>query len=160
MLDASGALRGRCMEYCSSEPQHVRSASLAAFRSGAAEVMVSSDAMTRGMDVEGVDAVVNYDAPVYVKTYVHRVGRTARAGAAGEALTLISAAEARHFKQMVAKAQSAPPQRLQIAKAELEAVLPAAEKALAVVKARAGENASVHVSLPSGSLVPFAQVHL
>lgn len=36
--------------------------------------------MTRGMDVEGVANVVNYDAPVYVKTYVHRAGRTARAG--------------------------------------------------------------------------------
>lgn len=136
MLDASGALRGRCTEYCSSEPQHVRSASLAAFRSGRAEVLVASDAMTRGMDVEGVDAVVNYDAPVYVKTYVHRVGRTARAGAQGEALTLITAPEARHFKQMVAKAQSAPPQRLPLAKAELEAMVAEANKALAVVKAR------------------------
>jgi len=41
---------------------------------------VCSDAMTRGMDVEGVHNVINYDAPVYVKTYVHRAGRTARAG--------------------------------------------------------------------------------
>ena len=45
-----------------------------------------SDAMTRGMDVAGVAAVVNYDAPVYVKTYVHRAGRTARAGEAAGAL--------------------------------------------------------------------------
>lgn len=44
------------------------------------QVLVCSDAMTRGMDVEGVGAVVNYDAPVYAKTYVHRAGRTARAG--------------------------------------------------------------------------------
>jgi hypothetical protein len=46
------------------------------------KVLVCSDAMTRGMDVEGVANVVNYDAPVYVKTYVHRAGRTARAGEA------------------------------------------------------------------------------
>ena len=46
-------------------------------------VLVASDAMTRGMDVEGIANVVNYDAPVYAKTYVHRAGRTARAGRTG-----------------------------------------------------------------------------
>jgi ATP-dependent RNA helicase DDX51/DBP6 len=51
--------------------------------------MVASDALTRGMDVEGIANVVNYDVPVYVKTYVHRVGRTARAGQAGRAFTLM-----------------------------------------------------------------------
>ena len=53
------------------------------------QVLIASDAMTRGMDVEGVAQVVNYDAPVYAKTYVHRCGRTARAGRAGRALTLL-----------------------------------------------------------------------
>lgn len=50
---------------------------------------MASDAMTRGMDVEAVAHVVNYDAPVYAKTYVHRCGRTARAGRAGRAFTLL-----------------------------------------------------------------------
>ena len=53
------------------------------------QVLVASDAMTRGMDVEGVAQVLNYDAPVYAKTYVHRCGRTARAGHAGRAFTLL-----------------------------------------------------------------------
>ncbi len=53
------------------------------------QVLLASDAMTRGMDVEGVAQVVNYDAPVYAKTYVHRCGRTARAGRAGRAFTLL-----------------------------------------------------------------------
>jgi superfamily II DNA/RNA helicase len=61
-------------------------------------IMVASDALTRGMDVEGIANVVNYDVPVYVKTYVHRVGRTARAGQAGRAFTLMVKKEARHFK--------------------------------------------------------------
>lgn len=56
---------------------------------GRVQVLVASDAMTRGMDVEGVANVVNYDVPVYAKTYVHRVGRTARAGEAGRAFTLL-----------------------------------------------------------------------
>lgn len=42
---------------------------------GSAKVLVASDAMTRGMDVENICNVVNYDAPVYAKTYVHRWGR-------------------------------------------------------------------------------------
>ena len=62
---------------------------LAEFTEGRAQVLVASDAMTRGMDVEGVANVINYDVPVYAKTYVHRVGRTARAGQAGRAFTLL-----------------------------------------------------------------------
>ncbi|BFI33193.1 hypothetical protein MPTK2_4g90170P [Marchantia polymorpha subsp. ruderalis] len=59
--------------------------------------------MTRGMDVEGVANVVNYDMPVYAKTYVHRVGRTARAGQPGSSYTLLQKEEVRHFKQMLKK---------------------------------------------------------
>lgn len=60
------------------------------FRKGEFQVLVSSDAMTRGMDVEGVRNVINYDMPKYVKTYVHRAGRTARAGQTGRCYTLMS----------------------------------------------------------------------
>ena len=60
------------------------SGGLAAFRSGGARVLIASDALTRGMDVPGVDVVINYDPPVYAKTYVHRAGRTARAGKQGK----------------------------------------------------------------------------
>ena len=49
-------------------------------------MLVASDALTRGMDVPGVGAVVNYDAPSFAKTYVHRAGRTARAGQQGAPL--------------------------------------------------------------------------
>lgn len=52
-------------------------------------MLVSSDAMTRGMDVEGVNNVVNYDKPAYIKTYIHRAGRTARAGQLGRCFTLL-----------------------------------------------------------------------
>lgn len=52
-------------------------------------MLVSSDAMTRGMDVEGVRNVINYDIPAYIKTYVHRAGRTARAGQSGRCFTLL-----------------------------------------------------------------------
>ena len=60
------------------------------FRKGVFQVLVSSDALTRGMDVEGVRNVINYDVPKFIKTYVHRAGRTARAGQIGCCFTLIS----------------------------------------------------------------------
>jgi hypothetical protein len=53
----------------------VRAASLAALRSGAARILVASDAMARGMDVEGVGAVVNYDPPTNIKAYVEITSR-------------------------------------------------------------------------------------
>ncbi|KAL3693533.1 hypothetical protein R1sor_007184 [Riccia sorocarpa] len=93
----------KVVEYSSLQHQQARSNSLAKFRNGEAHVLIASDAMTRGMDVEGIANVVNYDMPVYAKTYVHRVGRTARAGQPGSAFTLLRKEEVRHFKLMLQK---------------------------------------------------------
>jgi ATP-dependent RNA helicase DDX51/DBP6 len=64
-------------------------------------VIVCSDVLARGMDIDGVDAVINYDVPVHVNTYVHRVGRTARAGREGVSVSLVLGKQARHFKALV-----------------------------------------------------------
>ena len=60
------------------------------FRDGTAEILVATDIAARGIDVDGIRMVVNFDVPTDAEVYVHRVGRTARAGACGLALTLIS----------------------------------------------------------------------
>ena len=65
------------------------SKTLEEFREGKIQVLVSSDGMTRGMDVEGVKNVINYDMPKFIKTYIHRAGRTARAGQTGCCFTLL-----------------------------------------------------------------------
>src|SRR3989449_777985 len=70
--------------------QSQRQRTLDAFRNGAADVLVATDIAARGIDVDGIRMVVNYDVPADPEVYVHRVGRTARAGARGLALTLIS----------------------------------------------------------------------
>ena len=57
--------------------------------------LVCSDAMARGMDLDKVKYVISYDNPPYIKTYVHRVGRTARAGRAGTAISLLEKKEVR-----------------------------------------------------------------
>ena len=69
--------------------QGAREQALRAFRSGKVDVLVATDVAARGLDVEGITHVINYQAPEDEMTYVHRIGRTARAGASGTAITLV-----------------------------------------------------------------------
>ena len=71
-----------------SQPQRERS--LGRFASGANDVLVATDVAARGLDLEDITHVINFDAPVDEKAYVHRVGRTARAGRAGEGVTFVT----------------------------------------------------------------------
>jgi ATP-dependent RNA helicase RhlE len=73
--------------------QAQRTHALAAFKAGTARVLVATDIAARGIDVAGLSHVVNFDVPGAAEDYVHRVGRTARAQAVGDALTLVSPAE-------------------------------------------------------------------
>jgi superfamily II DNA/RNA helicase len=73
--------------------QGAREQALRAFRSGKVDVLVATDVAARGIDVEGVTHVINYTCPEDEKTYLHRVGRTARAGADGVAITLVDWAD-------------------------------------------------------------------
>ena len=66
---------------------------LAAFRKGEVRTLVATDIAARGIDVDGISHVVNYDLPNVPETYVHRIGRTARAGAAGIAISLCDGEE-------------------------------------------------------------------
>ncbi|MFO7871432.1 MAG: DEAD/DEAH box helicase [Kiritimatiellia bacterium] len=73
--------------------QGARTRALARFKNGGARVLVATDIASRGIDVAGISHVINYDLPIEAGTYVHRIGRTARAGAAGEAVSFCSAEE-------------------------------------------------------------------
>ncbi|MGW0541218.1 DEAD/DEAH box helicase [Streptomyces griseoincarnatus] len=79
---ASGAVHGDL-------GQGAREQALRAFRNGKVDVLVCTDVAARGIDVEGVTHVVNYQTPEDEKTYLHRIGRTGRAGAKGTAITLV-----------------------------------------------------------------------
>nr|WP_325051951.1 DEAD/DEAH box helicase [Streptomyces triticagri] len=79
---ASGAVHGDL-------GQGAREQALRAFRNGKVDVLVCTDVAARGIDVEGVTHVINYQSPEDEKTYLHRVGRTGRAGAKGIAITLV-----------------------------------------------------------------------
>jgi ATP-dependent RNA helicase RhlE len=77
----------------SNKTQAARSQALADFKRGAARVLVATDVAARGLDIEGMPNVVNYDLPQTPKDYVHRIGRTGRAGEKGKARSLVCAEE-------------------------------------------------------------------
>ena len=88
---AAGAIHG-------GKSQGARQRALAEFRSGKARVLVATDIAARGIDVDGVSHVINFEIPNQPESYVHRIGRTARAGAEGIAISLCDAAERGHLK--------------------------------------------------------------
>jgi ATP-dependent RNA helicase RhlE len=78
--------------------QAARERALGAFRSNRLPVLVATDIAARGIDVDGISHVVNYDVPHEAETYVHRIGRTARAGSSGIALSFCDVEERRELK--------------------------------------------------------------
>jgi ATP-dependent RNA helicase RhlE len=73
--------------------QGARERALDGFRRGTTRVLVATDVAARGIDIEGVSLVVNYDMPNVAESYVHRIGRTGRAGASGRAISFCDSGE-------------------------------------------------------------------
>jgi ATP-dependent RNA helicase RhlE len=78
--------------------QAARERALGQFKSGSIRVLVATDIAARGIDVDSISHVVNYELPEVPETYVHRIGRTARAGASGAALSFCDASERPHLR--------------------------------------------------------------
>ncbi|MBC8163984.1 MAG: DEAD/DEAH box helicase [Roseiflexaceae bacterium] len=83
------------------------------FRSNQVEVLVATDVAARGLDIEHVSHVINYDMPLDPEIYVHRIGRTGRAGRSGTAITLVTPRE-RRLLRIIERATSAPIQRMRL----------------------------------------------
>ncbi|XP_048857162.1 ATP-dependent RNA helicase DDX51 [Brienomyrus brachyistius] len=93
-------------EFSSQLSPSERKRALKGFEQGKIQLLISTDAAARGIDMVGVKYVINYDAPQFIRTYVHRVGRTARAGKAGLAFTFLLGIQERRFLQMLSDAGS------------------------------------------------------
>jgi ATP-dependent RNA helicase RhlE len=90
---AAGAIHGN-------KSQNQRERVLATFRAGRLRTLIATDIAARGIDVEGVSHVINYDLPNIPESYVHRIGRTARAGAAGIAISFCDAEERPYLRDI------------------------------------------------------------
>ncbi|MGI2260693.1 DEAD/DEAH box helicase [Shewanella sp. GXUN23E] len=80
--------------------QNARTAALANFKSGAVRVMVATDIAARGLDIDQLPQVVNFDLPNVPEDYVHRIGRTGRAGASGQAVSLVCSEEVKQLRDI------------------------------------------------------------
>ncbi len=96
-LSASGV---RADAIHGNKSQNARQRALQQFRSGRLRVLVATDVAARGLDVDGISHVINYDLPVEPESYVHRIGRTGRAGASGIAISFCEPAERNHLRQI------------------------------------------------------------
>jgi ATP-dependent RNA helicase RhlE len=93
---ARHGIKGTIMH--SNRTQQQREKALEGFKGGRYSVLIATDIVARGIDVDGISHVVNYDIPLKPEDYVHRIGRTARAGARGEALILLTAEDVHELK--------------------------------------------------------------
>ncbi|KAH3876810.1 hypothetical protein DPMN_000660 [Dreissena polymorpha] len=115
-----------------SSRQHVtrRNDILEQFAAGKIDILICSDAMARGMDVSNVKYVISYDPPSYIQNYIHRVGRTARAGQPGTAITLVQRKQFYHFKKMLRDAGKSSLLPLHVTRSDFGQLLPKYEVAL------------------------------
>jgi len=94
----SAGIRGAAIHGNKSQGARVRA--LNGFKGGEFQVLVATDVAARGIDVDGITHVINYDLPIEPETYVHRIGRTARAGAEGDAISFCSADDRGSLRQI------------------------------------------------------------
>jgi ATP-dependent RNA helicase RhlE len=84
----------------SNRTQSQRDRALEGFRKGTTRVLVATDIAARGIDVDGISHVINYDIPHQPEDYIHRIGRTGRAGAVGDAITFIAREDSQYFRRI------------------------------------------------------------
>lgn len=125
--------------------QGQRNAAMSAFRAGDARVLVATDVAARGIDISSVSRVVNFDVPQMAEDYVHRIGRTGRAGAEGEAVTFVAPDERGLWKSiagfLLKKKAAVPPMEKRARKASVGSVVQVAGEAVEAGDASAAPRA-------------------
>ncbi|WFD03573.1 RNA helicase [Malassezia obtusa] len=126
-----------CVQYYSSDLSNAeRAQMLRRFQQGEVDVLVCSDLIARGIDLPEVRNVISFDVPVDMAKYVHRAGRTARAGRTGNAWSLVEEQEVYHFKRMLRDANHLDRvETVKVKPAEYEPFIPCYKEALAELAA-------------------------
>eukprot|EP00730_Choanoeca_flexa_P015510 TRINITY_DN7137_c0_g1_i1.p1 TRINITY_DN7137_c0_g1~~TRINITY_DN7137_c0_g1_i1.p1 ORF type:complete len:561 (+),score=125.06 TRINITY_DN7137_c0_g1_i1:34-1716(+) len=104
------------------------------FKEGKVQVLVCSDNMARGIDLSNVETVINYDAPAYPKTYIHRAGRAGRAGAHGEVYSLVTPTQIKHFQHLRRQIDPKELKPLDVAENAFDELMPRYQEALHALK--------------------------
>ena len=120
--------------------QSAREKALSDFKAGKSDVLVATDVAARGIDIDGITHVINYQCPEDEKTYVHRVGRTARAGADGIAVTFVDWDELARWKMI--------DQALELGLGEPEETYSSSEHLYEMLNIPAGSNGRIVKSKP------------
>ena len=120
--------------------QSAREKALSDFKAGKSDVLVATDVAARGIDIDGITHVINYQCPEDEKTYVHRVGRTARAGAHGIAVTFVDWDELARWKMI--------DQALQLGLGEPEETYSSSEHLYEMLNIPAGSNGRIVKAKP------------
>jgi ATP-dependent RNA helicase RhlE len=107
--------------------QSDRETTLLAFRTGACKVMIATDVSARGIDIDGIDFVVNYDIPDVAENYVHRVGRTGRGRAKGKAISFC-AKEEKEYLAAIEEYTTVPITRAMVTKGEYSETIELADE--------------------------------
>ncbi|MCL2796424.1 MAG: DEAD/DEAH box helicase, partial [Microbacteriaceae bacterium] len=94
-------------------PQNVREKTVNQLKDGSLDILVATDVAARGLDVERISHVINYDLPTDVESYVHRIGRTGRAGRKGDAISFVTPRE-RYLLRAIEKHTKAAPQEMRL----------------------------------------------
>ncbi|KAK9391407.1 ATP-dependent RNA helicase DDX51 [Crotalus adamanteus] len=129
LIQAFGGVK--VAEFSSKLSPSKRKVTLKEFEQGKIQLLVSTDATARGIDFGGVKCVISYDAPQFIRTYIHRVGRTARAGKAGLAFCLLLKQQEYRFLKMLKDAGLPELQPQLIQSASIQPLLQQYEAALA-----------------------------
>lgn len=102
--------------------QNVRDRVMDSFKNGTAQVLIATDVAARGIDIDDVEAVINYDVPQDIEYYVHRIGRTGRAGRSGRSFTLVVGKEIYKIRDIEKICKSKMKERTVPAASDIEAV--------------------------------------
>ena len=152
LLQLAGGLSRRVVEFSSSLSQLQRDAVTRAVAAGGVSVLVCSDVAARGLDFAALPAVVQYDVAPRARAYVHRAGRTARAGAPGHSLSLVTPEQMRFFRKLLKRVAPSSPVTREVVPA---ALVSAYAGSVATVL---GELAAVLEREAGGGLAPLAAV--
>jgi superfamily II DNA/RNA helicase len=115
--------------------QEDRNYTIGEFKAKKIQILFTTDIISRGLHIEGIDCIVNFDLPRSPADYIHRIGRTGRAGKFGEAISFIGHEEQAHFK-LIEKRSQIKLERESIKGYELTGVAPKKEKGAAPVKGK------------------------